>query len=55
MQGTRDCSGTPSLVDAQIGDDVRNAPAAVAFACVYRRGGTATATTIDAAYVRGLT
>ena len=52
MQGTRDCRGTPSLIDAQIGDDVRNAPSAVAYACVYVPGGAKTATAIDAAYVR---
>jgi hypothetical protein len=33
MQGARDCRGTPSLIDAQIGDDVRDLPAAVALAC----------------------
>jgi hypothetical protein len=54
MQGARDCRGTPSLIDAQIGDDVRDLPAAVALACAYRRGGTSIdASTIDAAYVRG--
>jgi hypothetical protein len=52
VQGTRDCSGTPSLIDAQIGDDIRDLPAAVAFACGCRRGGPSNATTIDAADVR---
>src|SRR4029434_1077487 len=55
MQGTRDCRGTPSLIDAQIGDDIRNAPSAVAYACECRRGGAKTATAIDAAYVRDVT
>jgi hypothetical protein len=50
MQGTPDLSGTPSLINTQVGDDVWSLPASVALACKSRRGYS---TATEAACVRG--
>src|SRR5262249_19214750 len=52
MQSTRDLGGTPSLVNTQIGDDIRNVPTPVTIAA-YARGCKCCVGTIDSAYVGG--
>src|SRR5262249_19760663 len=51
MPGTRDLSGTPSLVDAEIANDIRNLPTAVTVAPCAR--GSKSLGSIDAAAVGG--